>query len=85
MKLIDYQKLDKTKQKEVFVYYAAFVSERQDESYTYGLYQLFDFYVELVYHTELAVLSATRIFTYESEVFLEPYLLKVDLSFIKSS
>ncbi|MES1216160.1 MAG: hypothetical protein ABUT20_11640 [Bacteroidota bacterium] len=56
------------------------IGERNSGAARYELYQLEDFYVELVRHPHRKIIQITR--TFRATCYLDPYLQAVDISVI---
>ena len=80
MKHIYFVQLGENDQKEVVLSRGAFLFERQDDTFVYALYQLFSFYVELIYNVDKGNLWGLHSFNADSERHLQPYLKKIDIS-----
>ena len=77
MTLYQFNALVETEKHEAIWEHGVMVADRIDAEYRVILYQIFSFYVELYYHTELNVLCRLRSFSSTNP--LEAYINQINL------
>lgn len=78
MTLYEYNDLDELEQMETLWEFGIELGKRKDKTYSYTLYSIDDFYVELKRHTKYDVLHGLR--TFKTSALLGPYLHSIDIS-----
>ena len=76
--LYQYNDLDELEQFEVIWNSGILLAKRTDQTYTYTLYSLWNFYVEMKRHIEYDVWHGLR--TFSTTALLDPYLKDIDIS-----
>lgn len=81
MKVQEFRSLDETKKAVTLINNGVLVGKRVMQSYLAFLYQLDGFYVEILYNKQTNFVYKFRAF--ENTDLLEPYLSRIDISWIK--
>jgi hypothetical protein len=77
MKQCDYEALPEAEQLELIQLDGVYIGKRWEKKFSILLYQLEDFYVEVIYRKYRCYVSSIRCF--RSTMLLEPYLEQVDI------
>jgi hypothetical protein len=78
MELNEFIPLNKEQRNEIVLDQGVFIASRQERGYTFLLFQVYDFYVERVYHKNNETFLGFVAFWSRSER-LEPYLSQVKI------
>ena len=81
--LYEFNSLDEFEKGSALWEYGVFLSQRFEEEIGYNLYQLNNFYVEVMYNG--GINAITKFTSFSTITKLEPYLDKIDITSIVSS
>jgi hypothetical protein len=77
MKLCEYENLPEAEQLELIQNDGIYIGKRWEKKYSILLYQIEDFYIEVIYRKYRCFVSSIRCF--RSTLLLEPYLEQIDI------